>query len=214
LRSFGLRTCEKLTFSATFGIARPSTQLRVFGHRALASRPTPARDPPASRAGFDTCLPDASNFAMAFPTAKELTDYLHAHIPLSAAMKAEVLSCNADSAELRAPLAPNINHRNTVFGGSASALALLAGWTLLHARLVAEGRHARLVIQEHSMHFRRPLESAFTAHCAMPAGGAWERFIAGLDRKGSGRITLKAVLRSGDTDAAFFEGEYVALDTR
>lgn len=151
---------------------------------------------------------------MAFPTAKELTDYLHAHIPLSRAMKAEVLSCDAESSVLHAPLAPNINHRNTVFGGSASALALLAGWTLLHARLVAEDRHARLVIQEHSMYFRRPLESAFTARCEMPGGGAWERFLGGLERKSAGRITLKVVLRCGETDAAFFEGEYVALDGR
>jgi thioesterase domain-containing protein len=151
---------------------------------------------------------------MAFPTAKELTAYLHTHIPLSAAMKAEVVSCDAGSAVIHAPLAPNINHRNTVFGGSASALALLAGWTLLHARLVSEGRRSRLVIQEHSIHFRRPLEAAFTAHCEMPGGGAWDRFLGGLERKSAGRITLKVVLRSGDTDAAFFEGEYVALDNR
>jgi thioesterase domain-containing protein len=151
---------------------------------------------------------------MAFPTPKALTDYLHAHIPLSGAMKAEVVSCDAGSAVLHAPLAPNINHRNTVFGGSASALALLAGWTLLHARLTAEDRHARLVIQEHSMHFRRPLEAAFTARCEMPAGGAWERFLGGLERKSAGRITLKVVLRCGEVDAAFFEGEYVALDVR
>ena len=151
---------------------------------------------------------------MALPTTRELTDYLHTHIPLSRAMKVEVVSCDGGSVVLRAPLAPNINHRNTVFGGSASALALLAGWTLLHARLAGSGMRVRLVIQEHSMHFRRPLEGAFSAHCELPGGGAWERFLGGYDRKGAGRITLKAVLRCGDVDAAFFEGEYVALDDR
>jgi len=151
---------------------------------------------------------------MALPTEKELTDYLHGNIPLSRAMKAEVVSCDGESAVLLAPLAPNINHRNTVFGGSAAALALLAGWTLIHARLTAEGRESRLVIQENTMHFRRPISAAFTARCDMPAGDAWERFIDGLERKGAGRITLKVVLRSGDTDAAFFEGEYVALGNR
>ena len=151
---------------------------------------------------------------MALPTAKELTEYLHAHIPLSKAMKAEVVRCDGQVAELSAPLAPNINHRNTVFGGSAASLALLAGWTLLHARLVAEGRHPRLVIQENSMHYRRPLESAFTATCELPGDGAWERFLGGLERKGSGRITLKAVLRCDGEDAAYFEGEYVALGER
>ena len=78
-------------------------------------------------------------------------------------MKAEVVSCDECAAVLHAPLAPNINHRNTVFGGSAASLALLSGWTLLHARLVAGGQHPRLVIQENSMHYWRPLESAFTA---------------------------------------------------
>jgi thioesterase domain-containing protein len=148
---------------------------------------------------------------MALSSAKELTEYLHAHIPLSRAMKAEVVTCDPEAAVLRAPLAPNINHRNTVFGGSASALALLAGWTLLHARLVAEGHQSRLVIQEHTIHFRRPLEAAFSARCEMPGGGAWERFLGGLQRKGAGRITLKVILRCEDVDAAFFEGEYVAL---
>ena len=151
---------------------------------------------------------------MALPTAKELTEYLHAHIPLSAAMQARVMLCDGESAVLHAPLAPNINHRNTVFGGSASSLALLAGWTLLHARLTDAGIRARLVIQEHTMHFRRPLEEAFTARCDLPGAGAWERFLGGYERKGAGRITLKAVLRCGNVDAAFFEGEYVALAGR
>jgi hypothetical protein len=48
----------------------------------------------------------------------------------------------------------------------------------------------------------------------MPGGGAWERFLGGLQRKGAGRITLKVILRCEDVDAAFFEGEYVALDGR
>ena len=64
------------------------------------------------------------------------------------------------------------------------------------------------------MHFRRPLEKAFTAHCELPGDGAWERFMSGYERKGAGRITLKAVLRCGEVDAAFFEGEYVALGAR
>jgi thioesterase domain-containing protein len=58
--------------------------------------------------------------------ARELQAYLHAHIPLSAAMQVSVDAVAADGVTLRAPLAPNINHRETVFGGSASAVAILA----------------------------------------------------------------------------------------
>jgi len=40
---------------------------------------------------------------------------------------------------LTAPLAANINHRATVFGGSASAVAILAAWTYLYFVLKGTG---------------------------------------------------------------------------
>jgi thioesterase domain-containing protein len=81
----------------------------------------------------------------------ELEQYLHKHIPLSKAMGVVVVSANAETAVLQASLAPNINHRETVFGGSASALAILAVWSLLHTRLRGSGIEARLVIQRNTM---------------------------------------------------------------
>ena len=62
--------------------------------------------------------------------AIDIEHYLHAHIPLSLAMGVKVLSSSREAVRLSAPLAPNINHRATVFGGSASAVALLAAWAL------------------------------------------------------------------------------------
>ena len=73
--------------------------------------------------------------------------YLHDHIPLSAAMGARVLSAIPEGVVLQAPLEPNLNHRDTDFGGSVAAMAVLAGWTLVHIRLRAEGMEARTVIQ-------------------------------------------------------------------
>jgi thioesterase domain-containing protein len=61
-------------------------------------------------------------------TPIELERYLHEHIPLSHAMRVGVVTVDAGTVVLRAPLEPNINHRETVFGGSASALAILAAW--------------------------------------------------------------------------------------
>jgi hypothetical protein len=49
-----------------------------------------------------------------------LEQYLHEHIPLSAAMGVKVVQADPQCVVLTAPLAPNINHRDTVFGGSAS----------------------------------------------------------------------------------------------
>ena len=81
----------------------------------------------------------------------ELERYLHQHIPLSKAMQVSVVEVLPAGVVLSAPLAPNINHRDTVFGGSASALAILAAWSLLHTRLSGEGIASRLVIQRNTM---------------------------------------------------------------
>jgi thioesterase domain-containing protein len=62
----------------------------------------------------------------AFMDRIEVERYLHAHIPLSRAMAVEVQAATPVCVRLCAPLAPNINHRETVFGGSASAVAILA----------------------------------------------------------------------------------------
>jgi thioesterase domain-containing protein len=59
----------------------------------------------------------------------ELQRYLHERIPLSRAMAVEVRAATAEGVEIYAPLAPNINHRDTVFGGSASAVAILTTWS-------------------------------------------------------------------------------------
>ena len=101
----------------------------------------------------------------------ELARYMHAHIPLTKAMGVSVVSVEEDALTLEAPLAPNINHRQSVFGGSASALAILAGWALLHVRLHSEGIADRLVIQRNTMEYQHPILGAFTARAML--GREW-----------------------------------------
>lgn len=57
----------------------------------------------------------------------------------------------------------SINHRDTVFGGSASAVAILSAWALLHTRLAGAGIASRLVIQRNSMSYELPIDGSFTA---------------------------------------------------
>lgn len=141
----------------------------------------------------------------------ELEKYLHDHIPLSKAMEVGVVQVQADGVILSAPLAPNINHRDTVFGGSASAVAILAAWSLLHTRLADEGIASRLVIQRNTMSYERPIDGTFTAEAAIASTEAWGSFIRMLKRKGKARIRVASVLRFGGEVAGRLEGEFVAL---
>ncbi len=141
----------------------------------------------------------------------ELEQYLHQHIPLSQAMAVSVASVDADVVVLRAPLAPNKNHRDTVFGGSASALAMLACWSLLRTRLESEGISARLVIQRNTMEFERPILGAFTARALLAEPAGWDSFTRMLRRKGKSRVAAVAVLDHEGQVVGRFRGEFVAL---
>ena len=144
-------------------------------------------------------------------TATELQAYLHGHIPLSAAMQVEVQAATPEQIVLGAPLAPNINHRDTVFGGSASALAILSAWSLLHVRLTADGYKTRLVIQRNSMSYEQAVLGYFTAQAAAPAVAQWQAFTRMLARKGKARITVSSTLQCQGQEVGRFEGEFVAL---
>ena len=137
--------------------------------------------------------------------------YLREHIPLSAAMGVRVREATPEHVLLSAPLAPNINHRDTVFGGSAAALAMLAGWSLLHVRLRAEGSEARLVIQRNTMEYQRPIAGDFTARAALEHPQRWQQFMATLARRGKARIVVTALLEQGGQIAGRLSGEFVAL---
>ena len=144
-------------------------------------------------------------------TAPELEACLHGHIPLSAAMQVSVDAVSIEGVTLRAPLAPNINHRDTVFGGSASAVAILAAWSLLHARMRGEGVAARLVIQSNTMDYALPILGEFTARSALERPDQWPRFMRTLARMGRARTRVAAVLESDGQVVGRLTGEFVAL---
>ena len=141
----------------------------------------------------------------------ELARYLHSQIPLSKAMGVAVLSIEPDALVLQAPLPPNINHHHTVFGGSASTLATLAAWSLLHTRLQREGIANRLVIRHNTMAYEQPMRGDFSARATLAEPARWPAFIEMLARKGKARISVVSVLECHGHAAGRFTGEFVAL---
>jgi thioesterase domain-containing protein len=141
----------------------------------------------------------------------DMESYLHSNIPLSAAMGVQVKVATPDHVLLSAPLAPNINHHQTVFGGSAAVLATLSAWTLLHLRLEIERLDAQLVIQRSSMEYKRPIAGDFEAVCTFADDTAWQRFRSTLERRGRARMTLNAQLLHAAHEMGSFVGDFVAL---
>lgn len=144
-------------------------------------------------------------------TPDALETYLHDHIPLSAAMQIRVRSVAADEVVLEAPLAPNINHRETMFGGSATALCILAAWSLVQLRLETTGIPHRLVIQRQTMSYDAPVTGTAAAHARFWPATDWDRAVAMLRRRGKARLQAVAELRFRGELAGRMEADFVAL---
>lgn len=144
-------------------------------------------------------------------TLDELTAYLHAHIPSTRALGARAARSDGTSLRLEAPLAPNLNHAGTAFGGSLSAIALLAGWAVVHLRLREHGVANRLVVQRSAMEFLAPVDGDFAATARIPSPEAWRRFLATLERHGRARLTVPVEVACRSGLCARHEGTYAAV---
>ena len=72
-------------------------------------------------------------------TPERLQGSLNERIPLTRALGVVVRRAESAGVVVEAPLEPNVNHSGTVFGGSASAVAVLAAWALVEVRLARDG---------------------------------------------------------------------------
>ena len=150
--------------------------------------------------------------AMSTDDPAALAKYLHAQIPISGAMGMRVLLADRARVVLSAPLDPNVNHRQTFFGGSAAALATLAAWALAHERVRQDsGLDVHVVIQRSSMEYLEPAAAEVEAECVAPPDKEWQRLLRSVRRWGKGRIQLAVALHAEGAVVGSFEGEFVAL---
>jgi thioesterase domain-containing protein len=135
---------------------------------------------------------------------------LYEEIPLSRAMGLTVAAYDGQALRLAAPLALNLNHKSTAFGGSLYSIAVLAGWGLLFLKLAEIGESAQLVIQDAEIDYTLPIDADFQAVCRIPEGQAFDRFLTMFRRRGKARIRLEAQVSVAARVAVDFRGSYVA----
>jgi len=143
---------------------------------------------------------------------EDINSYVHEHMPLTKALGAKITAYDGKKVVISSPLAPNLNHRDTAFGGSLSALGVLSGWALLFIKLKEENISCRLVIQKSSFDFKNPIPDDFTTVCHAPDTQTWLKFIKTLKRHGKARITVASEVLSPESGlGGTHQGAYVAL---
>ena len=140
-----------------------------------------------------------------------LQQSLYERIPLSRAMGVTVRQADPHCVVLAAPLAPNVNHSGTVFGGSAAAVAVLAAWSLVEVGLQAAAQPGRIVIRRSAMDFEQPIRADFTATAQAPDSADWQKLLATLQRGRMGRIVVRSVLAADGARVGELEGEFAVI---
>lgn len=143
---------------------------------------------------------------------QHLQAVLHHDIPLTRELGLGVASWHAQRLCLTLPLAPNVNHKHTLFGGSLYCGAVLAGWGWLYLRLREAGvEDGHIVIQEGQISYPLPVTGDGSVVCEPPDVATWERFLAMYQRRGRARLALQTqVMNIGsDQPAVRFTGQYV-----
>lgn len=142
---------------------------------------------------------------------KELEEFLNSKIPLARAMELHVLENGPESVVLSAPLAANINHLGTAFGGSESSLAILAAWSLLYERLKQASLNANIIIQRNSIQYLKPVRADFLANAYLTNPSDWQRFVQTLQKHSRARINISSTIECNGICAAQFEGDFIAI---
>lgn len=142
----------------------------------------------------------------------ELGNFLHLKIPLTQAMSIRVIETGPHRLVLEAPLAPNINHLGTVFGGALHTLPTLACYATLWTLLREGGLDGHVVVKQSHAHYRQPVRDTFRATCQRPPAKLITEFMDNLRRHKKARMELQSVVDGTDGKPAVeFTGTFVAL---
>jgi len=142
---------------------------------------------------------------------EELRSVLAGELPITQHLGITVERIDAGRVTLRLPLGPNRNVQGTLFAGSLSAAATLAGWAVAWLALRRAGVAATLVIQDSSIDYLRPVTADCLLVCDRADAEREEHFLAACRRHGRGRLALSADAILAGAAVARFRGRYVAL---
>jgi thioesterase domain-containing protein len=143
-----------------------------------------------------------------------LQEIIDREIMLAKPMGIIVESADEAAMVLRAPLAPNANHKGTAFGGSLYSIAVLTGWAWMTRFLASRRLDAEAVIQESNIRFLAPVHGEMRASIEIPAEAEVDKFRKMLERARRGRIRLQVNVHAGATLATVFDGLFAAAMRR
>lgn len=143
--------------------------------------------------------------------ANKLTAFFHEHLPLIKHMELELESYDGQSLILTAPLEPNINDKQTAFGGSLYNVAVMTCWGMAFLKTQEYNIDCNQVVTRANIEYKSPVRGTIRAICKAPEQAVIDKFIGNYKARGKAKIDLAATITCGGKTAVNFEGQYAIL---
>ncbi|NQY24769.1 MAG: YiiD C-terminal domain-containing protein [Campylobacteraceae bacterium] len=144
----------------------------------------------------------------------EVLEYIQKNIPITKELGVSISKYTGDLLVIDAPLAANINHKNSAFGGSLSSIAILSAWALLFVKQKELKLDVTLVIQESKFSFLLPVLKDFQALAYTPKEEDFSKFLKILNKKGKARLKIYSEIICDGRVCGTHEGSYVAIKNK
>ncbi len=143
----------------------------------------------------------------------KLTEFLRAHVPATQYMGIEVGDYTGEKLSLTAPLHPNINDKQTAFGGSLYTICVMNCWGMIYLKTLEKGISCNQVVTQSNISYHAPVDGLITSVCESPSKETMSHFFGRYEEKGRSKITLHAEVQCNGKTAVKFEGTYAIIKT-
>jgi len=136
---------------------------------------------------------------MSVVTGQALSDFMTQHLPIAQALGIEVDSFSQQQLVLNAPLQPNINDKQSAFGGSIYSVCVMTCWGMVYLHALNNKIDApNIAVGKAEIKYRAPVLSDFQAKCTVPDIEVFDDFISEYWQQGKAKITLRSFIASPD----------------
>lgn len=144
--------------------------------------------------------------------ANDLDAFLKEHLPLARAAGVEIDSYDGECLQVSAPLALNINDKQTAFGGSLYNLCVIAAWGMTDLKAKELNFTGDIVVAKGEITYLRPLRSRLIAQAFSPDTAMIEKAKHSYDAKGKAVFTIGSrILDEQNQVCVEFLGKYAVL---
>lgn len=145
---------------------------------------------------------------------KEINSKIIQEIPMARHMGYSISELNVKLAKTFLPLAPNVNHLGTGFGGSLYAFGALTCYSVVLCNLSTLGiENPYVVIADGHIDYLKAARGDMSSSVEVPDQEHVE-FLEAFQAKGVAKLKLEAKIISAGHVCAKFKGNYVVKRTR